>query len=83
MPDNDTLPAYLVSSFPANTEDVATEALRQIFNHSDACGVALNDAIQSGVQGVNPDPAIRSQVLQTDGLGRYPANRCHGRIDCP
>ena len=67
MPDNDTLLAYLVSSFPGNTEDIATEALRHIFDHSDACGVALNDVIQSGVRGVNAITAVKSQVLQTDG----------------
>ena len=53
MPDNDTLLAYLVSSFPGNTEDIATEAVRHIFDHSDACGVALNDVIQS--DGTRPD----------------------------
>ncbi len=67
MPDNDTLLAYLVSSFPGNTEDIATEALRHIFDHSDACGVALNDVIQSGVRGVNAITAVRSQVLKADG----------------
>ena len=67
MPDNDTLLAYLVSSFPGNTEDIATEALRHIFDHSDACGVALNDVIQSGVRGVNAITAVKSQVLQADG----------------
>ena len=67
MPDNDTLLAYLVPSFPGNTEDIATEALRHIFDHSDACGVALNDVIHSGVRGVNAITAVRSQVLQADG----------------
>ena len=67
MPDNDTLLAYLVSSFPGNTEDIATEALRHIFDHSDACGVALNDVIQSGVRGVNAITVVRSQVLKADG----------------
>ena len=32
MPDNDTLLAYLVSSFPGNTENIATEALRHVFD---------------------------------------------------
>ena len=67
MPDNDTLLAYLVSSFPGNTENIATEALRHIFDHSDACGVALNDVIQSGVRGVNAIIAIKSQVIQEGG----------------
>ena len=67
MPDNDTLLAYLVSSFPGNTEDIATEALRHILDHSDACGVALNDVVQSGVRGVSAITAVKSQVLHADG----------------
>ena len=67
MPDSDTLLAYLVSSFPGNTEDIATEALRHIFDRSDACGEALNDVIQSGVRGVNAITAVKSQVLRADG----------------
>ena len=68
MPDNDTLLAYLVSSFPGNTENIATEALRHIFDHSDACGVALNDVIQSGVRGVKAITTVRTQVIQEDGM---------------
>ena len=68
MPDNDTLLAYLVSSFPGNTENIATEALRHIFDHSDACGVALNDVIQSGVRGVNAVTTVKTQVIQEDGV---------------
>lgn len=67
MPDNDTLLAYLVSSFPGNTEDIATEALRHIFDRSDACGDALNDVIRSGVHGVNAVTRVRSQVIHADG----------------
>ena len=67
MPDNDTLLAYLVASFPGNTENIATEALRHIFDHSDACGVALNDVIQSGVRGVNAITAIKTQVIYAGG----------------
>ena len=67
MPDTDTLLAYLVSSFPGNTENIATEALRHIFDHSDACGVALNDVIQSGARGVNAVTTIKSQVIQEGG----------------
>ncbi len=66
MPDNDTLLAYLASSFPGNTENIATETLRHIFDRSDACGVALNDVIQSGVRGVNPITTVKSQVFQPD-----------------
>ena len=54
MPDNDTLLAYLVSSFPGNTENIATEALRHIFDHSDASVEALNDVVQSGARGRGP-----------------------------
>ena len=67
MSDNDTLLAFLVSSFPGNTENIATETLRHIFDHSDACGVALNDVVQSGIRGVKPITAVKSQVIQTDG----------------
>ena len=67
MPDNDTLLAYLVSSFPGNTENIATEALCHIFDHSDACGVALNDVIQAGVRGLNAITSIKTQVIHRDG----------------
>ena len=67
MPDNDTLLAYLVSSFPGRTEDIATAALRHILDRSDACLEALNDVVQSGVRGVNPITAVKSQVRQADG----------------
>ena len=67
MPDNDTLLAYLVSSFPGNTENIATEALRHIFNHSDASIEALNDVVQSGVRGVEPITTVDSQVVRSDG----------------
>lgn len=67
MPDNDTLLAYLVSSFPGNTENIATEALRHIFDHSDASGVALNDVIQSGVRGLNTITSVSTQVTHADG----------------
>ena len=43
MPNNDTLLAYLVANFPGNTENIATETLRHIFDHSDASVEALND----------------------------------------
>ena len=67
MADNDTLLAYLVSSFPGNTENIATEALRHIFDHSDASIEALNDVVRSGVGGVNPVTAVKSQVVHADG----------------
>ena len=67
MPDNDTLLAYLVSSFPGNTENIATEALRHVFDHSDASVEALNDVIQSGVRGVSPITTVKSQVIHADG----------------
>ena len=67
MPDSDTLLAYLVSSFPGNTENIATEALRHILDRSDACMEALNDIVQSGVQGVRPITTVKSQVIRADG----------------
>ena len=67
MPDSDTLLAYLVSSFPGNTENIATEALRHIFDHSDASVEALNDVVQSGVRGTKPIVSVKSQVIQADG----------------
>ena len=67
MPDNDTLLAYLVSSFPGNTENIATEVLRHIFRNWDASIVALNDVVQSGVRGINPVKTVHSQVVHADG----------------
>ena len=67
MPDNDTLLAYLVSSFPGNTENIATEVLRHIFRNWDASIVALNDVVQSGVRGINPVKTVQSQVIHADG----------------
>ena len=67
MPNNDTLLAYLVASFPGNTENIATEALRHIFERSEASVEALNDAIKSGVRGVNPITKVQTQVIHADG----------------
>ena len=67
MPNNDTLLAYLVASFPGNTENIATEALGHIFERSDASVEALNDVIKSGVRGVNPITTVRTQVIHADG----------------
>ena len=67
MPDSDTLLAYLVSSFPGNTENIATEALRHIFDQSDACLEALNDVVQSGVRSTSPITVVKSQVTKSDG----------------
>lgn len=67
MPESDTLLAYLVSSFPGNTENIATEALRHIFDQSDASIEALNDVVQSGVRGIEPIQKVRTQVVHADG----------------
>ncbi len=67
MADNDTLLAYLVANFPGNTENIATETLRHILDHSDASVEALNDVILSGVRGIDPVTVIKSQVIQADG----------------
>ena len=67
MPNNDTLLAYLVASFPGNTEDIATEALGHIFERSDASVEALNDVVRSGVRGVAPITKVRTQVIHADG----------------
>ena len=67
MPESDTLLAYLVSSFPGNTENIATEALRHLFDHSDASVEALNDVVQSGVRGIAPITVVKSQVVRADG----------------
>ncbi len=67
MPESDTLLAYLVSSFPGNTENIATEALRHIFDNSDASVEALNDVVQSGVRGAEPITRVESQVIGPDG----------------
>lgn len=67
MPESDTLLAYLVSSFPGNSENIATEALRHIFDNSDASVEALNDVVQSGVRGTQPITKVKSQVIGSDG----------------
>ncbi len=67
MPDSDTLLAYLVSSFPGNTENIATEAIRHILDQSDACLEALNDVVQSGVRSTSPITVVKSQVTKSDG----------------
>lgn len=67
MADNDTLLAYLVSSFPGNTENIATEALKHIFLRSNASMEALNDVVRSGARGVSPIVAVETQVGQVDG----------------
>ena len=67
MPNTDTLLAYLVASFPGNTEDIATEALGHIFERSDASIEALNDVIRSGARGVSPITRVRTQVIHADG----------------
>lgn len=59
--------AYLVSSFPGRTEDIATEALCHVFRHSDACVEALNDVVQSGVRDVAPIATLKTQVIGADG----------------
>ena len=67
MPESDTLLAYLVSRFPGNTENIATEALRHIFDQSDASIEALNDVVQSGVRGIEPIQTVSTQVVHADG----------------
>ena len=64
---DDMLLAYLVSSFPGRTEDIATEALCHVFRHSDACVEALNDVVQSGVRDVAPIATLKTQVIGADG----------------
>lgn len=63
----DALLAYLVSSFPGNTENIATEALRHVFDHSDASIEALNEITRSGVGAIKPIAYIKSQVIHDDG----------------
>ena len=67
MSYDDTLLAYLVSSFPGNTENIATEALKHILRRSNASVEALNDVVRSGVKGVNPITDVESQVVHADG----------------
>ena len=67
MPESDTLLAFLVSRFPGNTENIATEALRHIFDQSDASIEALNDVVQSGVRGIHPIQKVMTQVVHADG----------------
>lgn len=63
MAESDTLLAHLAGRFPGNQEDIATEALAHILANSRASMEALNDVVQSGVRGVKPIKAVRTQVL--------------------
>ena len=67
MAENDTLLAYLVSSFPGNTENIATEALKHILSNSNSAIEALNDVVRSGVYDLKPIIGVRTQVVSTDG----------------
>ena len=67
MAENDTLLANLVSRFPGNTEDIATEALSHILTNSEASIKALNDVVSSGVQGVEPIVGVSTQVINAEG----------------
>ena len=67
MPESDTLLASLVSSFPGNTENIATEALSHILATSDASLEALNDVVRSGVRDVTPVVKVSTQVTHPDG----------------
>ena len=67
MAESDTLLAYLVSSFPGNTENIATEALKHVMERSGAAMEALNDVIQSGVRDILPVNLVRSQSVGSDG----------------
>ena len=65
MAENDTLLANLVSRFPGNTENIATEALSHILTNSDASIEALNDVVRSGVGDVKLKPivGVSTQVI--------------------
>lgn len=63
MAENKTLLEHLAWRFPGNQEDIATEALAHILAKSDASLAAFNDVVQSGVRGVKPIKAVRTQVL--------------------
>ena len=67
MAESDTLLAYLVSSFPGNTENIATEALKHVMELSGAAMEALNDVILSGVRDILPINSVRSQSVGSDG----------------
>ena len=67
MAESDTLLAYLVSSFPGNTENIATEVLKHVMELSGAAMEALNDVIQSGVRDIQPVSSVRSQAVGSDG----------------
>jgi hypothetical protein len=67
MPYSDEMLASLVSSFPGNTENIATEGLRHVFDHSDASVEALNDVAGSGVRNLQPIVKVLTQVVGEDG----------------
>ena len=83
MTEGDTLLASLVSSFPGNTENIATEALSHILATSDASLEALNDVVRSGVRDVAPVAKVSTQSctpmghdLTWLGLTRTAPNGC-------
>lgn len=67
MAYSDEMLANLVSSFPGNTENIATEGLRHVFDHSDASVEALNDVAGSGVRNLQPVEKVLTQVVGEDG----------------
>lgn len=67
MAYSDEMLANLVSSFPGNTENIATEGLRHVFDHSDASVEALNDVAGSGVRNMQPVVRVLTQVVGEDG----------------
>lgn len=68
MADRDTLLAHLVSRFPGNAENIATEALAYILNESPSCREALINLITEGGVDVGPIDSVETQVTGPGGV---------------
>ena len=68
MAESDSLLAHLVSSFPGNTENIATEALAYILNESPSCREALCNLVKEGGIDVGPIDSVKTQVAGPGGV---------------
>ena len=68
MAENDTLLAHLVSRFPGNAENIATEALAYILNESSSCREALVNLLREGGVDVGPIDSVKTQVTGPGGV---------------
>ena len=68
MDESDTLLSHLVSRFPGNAENIATEALAYILNESPSCREALGNLLMEGGVDVGPIDSVNTQVTGPGGV---------------